>query len=187
MAYTFLTSSKLLISSLCFPRFSPLLLSHLIPFKIYILDVVPRIDLNFSSTWWSNYLEGHLQATPVKKGRRVWINVLPLVHTNGSVKTLTLFLPGLALLHSPRTKYSIAWLEIFRPVRRHCHIWRNSPTFPKTSHPCNVSRSTYKICTSEFNVSNSTTLRLPHQLPSITTEARVKENEDINNCGQPWP
>jgi hypothetical protein len=35
-------------------------------------------------------------------------NILPLVHTNGSVKKLTLFLPGLAPLKSPRTKYSIA-------------------------------------------------------------------------------
>jgi hypothetical protein len=42
------------------------------------------------------------------KERSVLINILPLVETNGSVKELTLFLPGLALLQSPRTKYLVA-------------------------------------------------------------------------------
>jgi hypothetical protein len=104
--------------------------------------------------------------------------MLPLVDTNGSVEKLTLFLPGLTLLWSPRTKYSIAWLEIFRPVKRHCHIWRTSTTFPRTSHPCTVSKSTYKICTSKLYVNRSTTLRLPHRLPPISTEARVNKMKE---------
>jgi hypothetical protein len=97
---------------------------------------------------------------------------------NGYVKELTLFLPGLALLQSSRTKFSVAWLEIFRSGTRHHHIWRTSTTFPKTSHPCNVSKSTYKIYTSELNVNSITTLRLPHRLPSISTEARVKQMKE---------
>jgi hypothetical protein len=105
-------------------------------------------------------------------------NILPLDDTNGSVKNLTLFLSGLALLQSPRTKYSIAWLEILRPVTRHHRKGRTSTTFPKTSHLCNVSKSTYKICTSKLNDNSPTTLRLPHQLPSISTEARVKQMKE---------
>jgi hypothetical protein len=45
---------------------------------------------------------------PNYKERRLLASILPLVDTNGSVKKLTLLLPGLALLKSPRTKYSIA-------------------------------------------------------------------------------
>jgi hypothetical protein len=112
------------------------------------------------------------------KERRVAINILPLVDTNGSIKKLTLFLPRLAPLQSSRTKFSVAWLEVFRPGMRHHRIWRTSTTFPKTSHPCNVSKSTYKIYTSELNVNNSTTLWLPHRLPSISTEARVKQMKE---------
>jgi hypothetical protein len=112
------------------------------------------------------------------KERRKLTNNLPLVDTNGSVKKLTLFLPGLALLQSSRIKFSVARLEIFRPDTRHCRTWRTSTTFPKTSHPCNVSKSAYKICTSKLNVNSSTTLRLPHRLPSISTEARVKQMKE---------
>jgi hypothetical protein len=104
--------------------------------------------------------------------------MLLLVDTNGFVKEMSLFLPGLALLQSSRIKFPVAWLEIFRPGMRHHRMWRTSTTFPKTSHPCNVSKSTYKICTSELNVSSSTTLRLPHRLPSISTEARVKQMKE---------
>jgi hypothetical protein len=68
------------------------------PLQIQIMDVIPQLDLKLSNTRWSKDSEGHLQTTPAEKGRRVWTNILPLVHTNGSVKTLTLFLPGLALL-----------------------------------------------------------------------------------------
>jgi hypothetical protein len=115
---------------------------------------------------------------PNCKARRVLTINLPLLDTNGSVKKLTLFLPGLAPLQSSRTKFSVAWLEIFRPGTRHHRIWRTSTTFPKTSHPCNVSQNTYKICTSELNVNSSTTLRLPHRLPSISTEVRVKQMKE---------
>jgi hypothetical protein len=113
-----------------------------------------------------------------RKARRVLTITLPLLDTNGSVKKLTLFLPGLAPLQSSRTKFSVAWLEIFRPSMRHHCIWRTSTTFLKILHPCNVSKSTYRIYTSKLNVNSSTTLRLPHQLPSISTEARVKQMKE---------
>jgi hypothetical protein len=100
------------------------------------------------------------------KERRVLPNILPFVDTNGSVKKLTLFLPGLALLKSPRTKYSIAWLESFRPVTRHCHKWRTSMTLPKTSHPCDVIQEDLQNCTSQVHINGSITLQLHHQLPS---------------------
>jgi hypothetical protein len=45
---------------------------------------------------------------PNYKERRLLASILPLVDTIGSVKELTLFLPGLALLQSPRTKYLVA-------------------------------------------------------------------------------
>jgi hypothetical protein len=115
---------------------------------------------------------------PNREERRVLTIILPLVNPNGSVKKQTLFLPGLAPLQSLRTKFSVAWLEIFRPGTRHHRIWGTSTTFPKTSHPCNVSKSTYKICTSELNVNSSTTLWLPHLLPSISTEVRVKQMKE---------
>jgi hypothetical protein len=38
---------------------------------------------------------------PNYKERRLLASILPLVDTNGSVKKLTLVLPGLALLKSP--------------------------------------------------------------------------------------
>jgi hypothetical protein len=115
---------------------------------------------------------------PNCKERRVLTIILPLVDTNGSVKKLTLFLPGLAPLQSLRTKFSVAWLKNFRPGTRHHRIWRTSTTFPKTLHSCNVSKSTYKIYTFELNVNSSTTLRLPHRLPSISTKARVKQMKE---------
>jgi hypothetical protein len=86
---------------------------------------------------------------------------------NGYVKELTLFLPRLALLQSPRTKYSIAWLEIFRSVTRHCHIWRTSMILPKISHQYDARREDLQNCTSQVNLNDSTTLQLHHQLPSI--------------------
>jgi hypothetical protein len=101
------------------------------------------------------------------KKKSVLTNILPLDDTNGSVKNLTLFLPGLALLQSPRTKYSIAWLEIFRPITRHCHIWKTSMTLPKTAHQCDARWEDLKICTSQLYIGSSTTLQLHHQLPSI--------------------
>jgi hypothetical protein len=124
---------------------------------------------------------------PNHKARRVLTITLHLLDTNGSIKKLTLFLPGLAPLQSSRTKFSVAWLEIFRPGTRHHRIWRISTTFPKTSHPCNVSKSTYKIYTSKLNVNSSTTLRLPHRLPSISTEARVKQMKESSTMTNPDP
>jgi hypothetical protein len=110
--------------------------------------------------------EGRLQNFSSCKGRRVLTNILPLDDTNDSVKNLTLFLPGLALLQSPRTKYSIAWLEIVRPVTRHCHIWRTSMTFLKTSQPCDLTQKDLQNYTSQVNINGSITLQLHHQLPS---------------------
>jgi hypothetical protein len=81
-----------------------------------------------------------------------------------------LLLPGLALLKSPRTKYSIAWLEISRSVKRHCHIWRTSMTLPKTSHQCDARQEDLQICTPQLNVNGSTTLHLLRRLPSSSTK-----------------
>jgi hypothetical protein len=103
---------------------------------------------------------------PNYKERSLLASILHLVDTNGSVKKLTLFLPGLALLQSPRTKYSIAWLEIFRPVKRHGHTWRNSITLPKTSHKCDARQEDLQICTSGLFIVSSTTLQLHPQPPS---------------------
>jgi hypothetical protein len=36
------------------------------------MDVVSQIDLKLSSTWWSNYLEGHLQTSPAAKKEEWW-------------------------------------------------------------------------------------------------------------------
>jgi hypothetical protein len=72
------------------------------------MDVVPQIDPKFRNIRWSKSSEGHLQNSPDSKERRAWTNVLPLVHTNGFVKKLILFLLGHALLQSSRTKLSIA-------------------------------------------------------------------------------
>jgi hypothetical protein len=106
--------------------------------------------------------------------------MLPLVDTNGSVEKLTLFLPGLTLLQSPRTKYSIAWLEIFRHVTRHSHKWRTSMTLPKTSHPCDVIQEDSQNCTFQVNINGSTTLQLHHQLPSSFCWSESQGEEDIN-------
>jgi hypothetical protein len=75
---------------------------------------------------------------PNYKERRLLASILPLVDTNGSVKKLTLLLPGLALLQSPRTKYLVAWLVFIRFVRQIYHQWRTSAIPPKTSQPCDV-------------------------------------------------
>jgi hypothetical protein len=69
------------------------------------MDVIPQLDLKLSDARWSKYSEGPLQTSPTAK-KEVAINILPLVDTNGSVKELTLFLPGLTLLQLPRIKYS---------------------------------------------------------------------------------
>jgi hypothetical protein len=80
---------------------------------------------------------------PNRKERRVLAIIFPLVDTNDSVKKLTLFLLGHALLQSSRTKFSVAWLEILglsrdiiayeelqQPFRRpHIHVrWARGPT-----------------------------------------------------------
>jgi hypothetical protein len=101
-----------------------------------------------------------------RKGRRVLTNILPLVHTNCFVEKLTLFLPGLALLQSLRTKYLVAWLVFIRFVERVCHQWHTSAIPLKTSQPCDVIQEDLQNCTSQVNINGSTTLQLYHQLPS---------------------
>jgi hypothetical protein len=98
-----------------------------------------------------------------------------------------LFLPGLALLQSPRTKRSIAWLEIFRPVTRHCHIWRTSRTLLKTSHPCDARWEDLKICTSPtlHRQFNHTAASPPTAIKILLK--RESRSEDIDKYGQPWP
>jgi hypothetical protein len=83
-------------------------------------------------------------------------NILPLVHTNGSVKILTLFLPGLTLLQLPRTKYLVAWLVIIRSVRHVRHQWHTSAIPLKTSQPCDVIQEDLQLCTSQININGST-------------------------------
>jgi hypothetical protein len=85
---------------------------------------------------------------------------------NGYVKELTLFLPGLALLQFPRTKYLVAWLVFIRFVERVCHQWHTSAIPLKTSQPCDVIQEDLQIYTSQVNINGSTTLQLHHQLPS---------------------
>jgi hypothetical protein len=93
-------------------------------------------------------------------------NILPLGHTNGSVKILTLFLPGLALLQSPRTKYLVAWLVFIRFVERVCHQWHTLAIPLKTSQPYDVIQEDLQNCTFQVNINSSTTLQLHHQLSS---------------------
>jgi hypothetical protein len=77
-----------------------------------------------------------------------------------------LFLLGHALLQSSRTKFSVAWLGIFRPGTRHCHIWRASTIHLKTSQPCDLIQKDLQDYTPQVNINGSTTLQLYHQLPS---------------------
>jgi hypothetical protein len=123
-------------------------------------------------------LEGRLQNLSSRKGRRILTNISPLVDTNCSVKKLTLFLPGLALLQSPRTKYLVAWLVFIRFVGRVCHQWHTSAIPLKTSQPCDVIQEDLQNCTSQVNFNGSTILQLHHQLPSSSAEARVKEMKE---------
>jgi hypothetical protein len=130
------------------------------------MDDVPQLDQNVSNTRWSKTSEGCLQTSLGAKLRRVWTNILPLVDTNGSVKKLTLFLPGLALLQSPRTKYLIAWLVFIRSVGCVCHQWHTSAIPRKTSQPCDVIQEDLQIYTSQVNINDSTTPQLHQQPPS---------------------
>jgi hypothetical protein len=82
-------------------------------------------------------------------------NILPLVDTNGFVKKLTLFLHGLALLQSPRTKYSVAWLVFVRFVTQICHKWSTAANSLKTLHPCDVRQEDPQLCTSQLWLNNT--------------------------------
>jgi hypothetical protein len=128
------------------------------------MDVVPKLDPKFSNTRWSKLSEGRLQTSPDAKGRRAWTNILPLVHTNGSVKKLILFLLGHALLQSSRTEFSVAWLEIFRPGTRCCHIWRTSTIPLKTSQSCDEIQEDLQICTSQISINGRKTTAIKFQL-----------------------
>jgi hypothetical protein len=118
------------------------------------------------------------------KERRVLPNILPLVHTNGSVENLTLFLSGLALLQSPRTKYLVAWLVFIRFVGRVCHQWHSSAIPLKSSPPCDVIQEDLRNCTSQVTINSSTTLQLHHQLPSSFCWS---ENQEEWRHQQLWP
>jgi hypothetical protein len=90
---------------------------------------------------------------------------------------LTLFLHGLALLQSPRMKYSVVWLVFVSFVMEICHKWSTSANSLKTLHPGDVRQEDPQLCTSQLNVNGSTTLQLPRQLPSSSTEARVNKKK----------
>jgi hypothetical protein len=111
---------------------------------------------------------------PNRKERRVLTIILPLVDPNGFVKKLTLFLPGLAPLQSLRTKFSVAWLEIFRPGTRHHRIWGTSTTFPlKTSQPCDEIQEDLQICTSPDQHQ-----WLDHNCHQVSAESRSKKMKE---------
>jgi hypothetical protein len=108
MAYTFLTSSKIANLISLFAKV----------FTAFTISSHPLQNQNTGRCTpnrpevWQHKMEQIFRRTssnlPNCKERRMLANILPLVHTNGPVKILTLFLPGLALLQSPRTKRSIA-------------------------------------------------------------------------------
>jgi hypothetical protein len=124
---------------------------------------------------------------PSCKERRVLTNILPLVDTNCSVKKLTLFLPGLTLLQSPRTKYLVAWLVFIRFVGWVCHQWQTSAIPLKTSQPYDVIQEDLQIYTSQVNINDSTTPQLHHQLPSSffwsKKSRRMKTSTTMTNHG----
>jgi hypothetical protein len=129
--------------------------------------------------------EGRLQ-NPLQqqKEEECGQNILPSVHTNGSVKILTLFLSGLALLRSPRTKYSIAWLVFIRFVGRVCHQWHTSAIPLKTSQPCDVVQEDLQQCTSQVNINGSTT---PATSPPIAIKFWLKPEASKWRSQQLWP
>jgi hypothetical protein len=141
------------------------------------MDVVPQSDLKLSNTRWSRYSEGHLQTSSTAKKEEcrqiffLWLTPTALW------RNWLLFLPGLTLLQSPRTKYSVAWLEIFRTITRRYHIWRNSTTLLKTSQSSDVRQEGPWVCTPQCNINGSTTLQLPHRLPSSSTKVRVNKKK----------
>jgi hypothetical protein len=157
------------------------LLSCLILFKFYILGDCSQLDLkpgnwrwnkSFSQTSlslsslgvWSMAPNLALYEDPVDTlPRSVKIICLWFAPT-GYVKELTLFLPGLTLLKSPRTKYLVPWLVFIRFVGQVCHQWHTSAIPLKTSQPCDVIQEDLQIYTSQVN--GSTTLQLHNQLPS---------------------
>jgi hypothetical protein len=149
--------SKLLILPLWFPIIflDFTLLSP--PLQIKLMDIAPQLDPKCSNTRWSKSSEGRLQTSPDAKGRRVWTNIFPLVHTNGSVKKLILFLLGHALLQSSRTKLSVSWLKIFRPGTRHCHTWGTSIIPLKTSQPCDEIQEDLQTCACQIDINGSAT------------------------------
>jgi hypothetical protein len=112
------------------------------------MDVIPRLDLKLSNTRWRKYSEGRLQISPATKKEEccqifcLWLTPMALSR-NWSCSSLDSHLCS-RQGPSPQT----AWLEIFRPITRHCHIWRTSMTLLRTSHQCDARREDLKIYTS---------------------------------------
>jgi hypothetical protein len=102
-------------------------------------------------------LEGHLQTLPTAKKEECRQVFCLWLTPTGSVKKLTLFLPGLALLQSPRIKYLVAGLVFIRFVERVCHQWHTSTIPLKTSQPCDVIQEDLQLRTSQININGSTT------------------------------
>jgi hypothetical protein len=71
------------------------------------LDDVPKKTWSLVEQGGANFRRTSSNLSSCK-GRRMLTNILLLVDTNGFVKELTLFLLGLALLQSSRTKFSVA-------------------------------------------------------------------------------
>jgi hypothetical protein len=107
MAYTFLTSSKLLILSLWFSKMFEVYYSICLIFSKLPVGRCPQIDLVLSNPIWSKLQKGVSKPCQLQR-KKIVVKYVAFVDTNGCVKKLTLFLPGLALLQSPGTKYLVA-------------------------------------------------------------------------------
>jgi hypothetical protein len=129
------------------------------------MDVIPQIDLELSNTIWSKLQKDVFKPIQLwrKKdsgkcsafGSYQWLCqdtdlVPPWTRTSAVAKDQVL---------NCLTRNS-------RSVKRHCHIWRTSMTLPKTSHQCDARQEDLQIGTPQLNVNDSTTLHLPHRLPS---------------------
>jgi hypothetical protein len=142
------------------------------------MDVVPQLDLKLSNIRMTKCSEGRLQTFLAANKEKCFQLFCLWLTPNGYVEELTLFLLGLALLQSSRTKSSVAWLVFGRLVRRICHQWRTSAIPLKTSQPRDEIQEDLQICASQININGSTTTAIKFQLKP---EARKWRSQ------RPWP
>jgi hypothetical protein len=117
------------------------------------------------------------------KERRVPTSILPLLDTNGSVKESTVFLLGHALWQSSRTKFSVAWLEICRPVMRHYHIGEIQRPFRRPHIQVMRDKKVY-----ESALPNSTSMAQQHcSYPVNYHQTQPKLDSTKRRHQQLWP